>query len=185
MNKELPSRREFLGGFAILALSPLFLRLGSEKPKYTDFIFSHCPYGADNITEMKLEKYQRGWKSFVPKTSIEEVADWLNTWKGRNIWKSDGKGYGYIDAPDDVEMTSKMALKLKRNLVNGHEITDDATEIWFYESESANEAYVLPIISMTTPYCDKNGEHCDVHLCGAYAVSRNLLRELENMFETS
>ncbi|MBI2404939.1 hypothetical protein HYV22_02025 [Candidatus Gottesmanbacteria bacterium] len=159
-----------------------------EERIYNKLVFAHCPFQPNNVSSVKYQ--DRDWwksKALVPQ-DINSVMVALNSWKGRNIWLGyedqvpPGAPSGF-DIPDDAEEIGTIRLTLKENTVANQKVYDDHTEIWLYEGE--NEAYVLPFVSLTVEFGRADGEYTGYHLCGAYAVPKDLVDGLKELFTLS
>ncbi|MBI4029556.1 MAG: hypothetical protein HY376_04295, partial [Candidatus Blackburnbacteria bacterium] len=69
------------------------------------------------------------------------------------------------------------------NTVANQKVYDDYTEIWLYEGYE--EVYVLPFVSLTVEFSRADGKNMGYHLCGAYAVPKDLVDGLKDLFHPS
>lgn len=154
-----------------------------DESEYTEFVFQNCEFSPTEIS-WRFGNFDDGSStSLVPitTTSTEEIMSQLSTWLGRDIWLGytedlpAGAPSGF-DLPTDVIDYGKIRIRRGTD-----EDWESRQEIWLLYSESENEFYIYPFDDMH-PFTDEEGLHYGIHPCGAYAISRETIDELLELF---
>lgn len=174
--------------FTVLAFTFSVTRAETAENANLELVFLNCPYSIENISEITgYTSYESRYKQLSFAATTEEVFNFLNTWKGRDIWLGyedqvpKGDPWGF-DLPDDIEIVGRTHLILKTNIVDGELLENDPTMISLYKSESTGMIYVLPFRSLVS-FARSNGQNSGAHLCGIAEVDSSLFLELKSMLE--